>query len=90
MKKFKPYQLSWVSVVYLQSFFKTFRWFSAISVIFWLQDARLWNRLGATLANGSKSEEAVEAYHMALNLAPGFIRARYNVGITCINLRAYR
>lgn len=53
-------------------------------------DARLWNRLGATLANGSKSEEAVEAYHHALNLIPGFIRARYNVGITCINLRAYK
>ncbi|XP_050304470.1 peroxisomal targeting signal 1 receptor isoform X2 [Anthonomus grandis grandis] len=53
-------------------------------------DARLWNRLGATLANGSKSEEAVEAYHHALRLSPGFIRARYNVGITCINLRAYR
>ncbi|KAL1497269.1 hypothetical protein ABEB36_008262 [Hypothenemus hampei] len=52
-------------------------------------DARLWNRLGATLANGSRSEEAVEAYHSALNISPGFIRARYNVGITCINLRAY-
>lgn len=50
----------------------------------------MWNRLGATLANGSKSEEAVEAYHRALNLEPGFIRARYNVGIICINLRAYR
>ncbi|KAJ8976191.1 hypothetical protein NQ317_002240 [Molorchus minor] len=44
----------------------------------------------ATLANGSKPEEAVEAYYHALNLAPGFIRARYNVGITCINLNAYR
>ncbi|KAJ8920158.1 hypothetical protein NQ315_011819 [Exocentrus adspersus] len=54
------------------------------------EDARLWNRLGATLANGSRPEEAVEAYHHALNLAPGFIRARYNVGITCINLNAYR
>ncbi|CAG9761076.1 unnamed protein product [Ceutorhynchus assimilis] len=53
-------------------------------------DARLWNRLGASLANGSKSEEAIEAYRHALNLSPGFIRARYNVGITCINLRAYR
>ncbi|XP_030761592.1 peroxisomal targeting signal 1 receptor isoform X2 [Sitophilus oryzae] len=53
-------------------------------------DARLWNRLGATLANGSKSEEAVEAYYHALHLVPGFIRARYNVGITCINLRAYK
>nr|XP_023014015.1 peroxisomal targeting signal 1 receptor [Leptinotarsa decemlineata] len=53
-------------------------------------DARLWNRLGATLANGSKPEEAVDAYHHALNISPGFIRARYNVGITCINLNAYR
>ncbi|KAF5283692.1 hypothetical protein FQR65_LT13763 [Abscondita terminalis] len=50
----------------------------------------LWNRLGATLANGDKPEEAVDAYHRALNLSPGFIRARYNVGITCINLGAYR
>lgn len=54
------------------------------------KDARLWNRLGATLANGDRPEEAVEAYHRALNLSPGFIRARYNVGITCINLGAYR
>nr|CAH7756608.1 unnamed protein product [Callosobruchus chinensis] len=53
-------------------------------------DPRLWNRLGATLANGSRPEEAVNAYHHALNIAPGFIRARYNVGITCINLNAYR
>ncbi|CAH1114123.1 unnamed protein product [Psylliodes chrysocephalus] len=53
------------------------------------EDARLWNRLGATLANGSRPEEAVDAYHHALNLSPGFIRARYNVGITCINLHAY-
>lgn len=55
-----------------------------------LQDSRLWNRLGATLANGSKPEEAVDAYHHALNIAPGFIRARYNVGITCINLGAHK
>ncbi|KAL3267978.1 hypothetical protein HHI36_007114 [Cryptolaemus montrouzieri] len=53
-------------------------------------DARLWNRLGATLANGTRPEEAVEAYHRALSIAPGFIRARYNVGITCINLNAYK
>lgn len=53
-------------------------------------DSRLWNRLGATLANGSRSEEAVDAYHRALELSPGFIRARYNVGITCINLGAYK
>lgn len=54
------------------------------------EDARLWNRLGATLANGTKPEEAVDAYHRALNIEPGFIRARYNVGITCINLSAHK
>lgn len=55
-----------------------------------VSDAKLWNRLGATLANSDKSEQAVEAYHEALNLEPGFIRARYNVGITCMNLGAHR
>ncbi|XP_050345501.1 peroxisomal targeting signal 1 receptor [Nymphalis io] len=53
-------------------------------------NAKLWNRLGATLANSDRSEEAVEAYHEALNLEPGFIRARYNVGITCMNLGAHK
>ena len=53
-------------------------------------DALLWNRLGATLANSNKSEEAVSAYHKALRFSPGFTRCRYNLGISCINLRAYR
>jgi peroxin-5 len=53
-------------------------------------DARLWNRLGATLANGSRSAEAVAAYRKALELYPGFVRARYNLGISCLNLQAHR
>nr|CAG4648627.1 EOG090X054E [Polyphemus pediculus] len=53
-------------------------------------DALLWNRLGATLANGGRSEEAVEAYYKALELSPGFIRARYNLAVSCINLGVHR
>lgn len=53
-------------------------------------DSRLWNRLGATLANGQKSAEAIDAYSKSLELSPGFIRARYNLGISCINLTAYK
>lgn len=54
------------------------------------EDALLWNRLGATLANGGRSEEAVQAYYKALELSPGFIRARYNLAVSCINLGVHR
>lgn len=53
------------------------------------ENAKTWNRLGASLANGNRSTEAVTAYQRALAIQPGFIRARYNVGIICINLKAY-
>ncbi len=46
----------------------------------------LWNRLGATLANSGRSEEAIAAYEKALTLKPNFVRARYNLGVSCINI----
>ena len=36
-----------------------------------------------------RSEEAVSAYHKALTKSPGFVRCRYNLGVSCINLKAY-
>ncbi|KAI9740553.1 MAG: Peroxisomal membrane signal receptor PTS1 [Cirrosporium novae-zelandiae] len=49
----------------------------------------LWNRLGATLANSGRSEEAIAAYEHALTLNPNFVRARYNLGVSCINIGCY-
>jgi peroxin-5 len=53
------------------------------------EDHLLWNKLGATFANNNRNEEAIEAYYQALKLCPGFVRARYNLGIGCMNLGAY-
>lgn len=53
-------------------------------------DARLWNRLGATLANSERTAEAIEAYRHALQLFPAYVRARYNLGISCMHLNCYR
>lgn len=49
----------------------------------------LWNRLGATLANSGRSEEAIAAYEKALSQHPNFVRARYNLGVSCINMGCY-
>lgn len=49
----------------------------------------LWNRLGATLANSGRSEDAIAAYCKALEVNPNFVRARYNLGVSCINIGCY-
>ncbi|VDP23230.1 unnamed protein product [Onchocerca flexuosa] len=50
----------------------------------------LWNRLGATLANGKRAAEAVAAYREALKICPNYTRARCNLGIACIHLQNYK
>ena len=54
------------------------------------QDYILWNRLGATLANGGQPEEAISAYRTALNLRPNFTRSLYNLGVSCLNINCFQ
>jgi peroxin-5 len=52
-------------------------------------DYSLWNKLGATLANNSRSSEAVHAYQRALDLKPNYMRAWTNMGISYANMGEY-
>eukprot|EP01118_Nematostelium_gracile_P017441 TRINITY_DN7447_c0_g1_i1.p1 TRINITY_DN7447_c0_g1~~TRINITY_DN7447_c0_g1_i1.p1 ORF type:complete len:685 (+),score=176.13 TRINITY_DN7447_c0_g1_i1:71-2125(+) len=52
-------------------------------------DYQSWNKLGATLANSSKSEEALSCYFQALKIKPSYVRARANLGISFMALRDY-
>jgi peroxin-5 len=51
------------------------------------QDWLLYNRLGATLANSGRSNEAIEYYHKALSLHPNFVRALWVLGSLPIRRR---
>eukprot|EP00980_Cylindrotheca_fusiformis_P011915 scaffold2830_cov131-Cylindrotheca_fusiformis.AAC.36 len=50
-------------------------------------DYQLWNKLGATLANGSQSDQALPAYHRALKIKPKYARAWLNMAISHSNLQ---
>eukprot|EP00300_Choanocystis_sp_HF-7_P010384 c16924_g1_i3.p1 GENE.c16924_g1_i3~~c16924_g1_i3.p1 ORF type:complete len:269 (+),score=73.36 c16924_g1_i3:275-1081(+) len=49
-------------------------------------DYLLWNKLGATLANSSRSDEALGPYSQALALKPSYVRAQINYGVALLNL----
>ncbi|KAJ4483185.1 hypothetical protein J3R30DRAFT_1742688 [Lentinula aciculospora] len=53
-------------------------------------DYLLWNRLGSSLSNGNKPEEALGAYREALQIRPTYTRAIYNVGVACLNIGAHK
>lgn len=53
------------------------------------QDYGLWNKLGATLANSGRSQEALQAYFQALERKPLYVRARANLGISFLAMRMY-
>ncbi|KAI7906056.1 uncharacterized protein BX663DRAFT_498628 [Cokeromyces recurvatus] len=53
-------------------------------------DYQLWNKVGATLANSRDSMGAIEMYFNALQINPSFVRARYNLAISCMNLGQHR
>lgn len=52
-------------------------------------DYLLWNKLGATLANSNRGEEALGAYFKALEGKPTYVRARANLGISFLALNSY-
>lgn len=49
------------------------------------EDPNLWNKLGATLANGGNSDDALRAYRKAVDINPCLIRAWVNVGTAYAN-----
>ena len=54
------------------------------------QDYQLWNKLGATLANSNRSQEALAPYYKSLARKPTYTRARANLGISYLNLDRYQ
>jgi len=53
-------------------------------------DHTCWNKLGATLANSGKSEDAIVAYHQGLELKPNYARSWSNLAIAHANLGQYK
>jgi Flp pilus assembly protein TadD len=49
----------------------------------------IWNKLGATLANGDRAVEAIPHYLRALRLKPSYIRTSVNLGIAYLKQRQY-
>ena len=53
------------------------------------EDYSLWNKIGATRANGAESADAIGAYRRALDIKPNYVRAWSNMGIGYANQGRY-
>lgn len=53
------------------------------------EDPSLWNKLGATLANGRDFDDALRAYRRAVDINPAMVRAWVNVGTAYSNRQEY-
>jgi peroxin-5 len=53
------------------------------------EDYTLWNKLGATLANSMRSDEAIDAYIQGLDIKPNYVRALANLAISYSNQEMY-
>lgn len=53
------------------------------------QDPLLFNRLGATYANAGQTELAIQYYLEAVELRPGYVRARFNLAVANMNMQQY-
>ncbi|GAA5906882.1 hypothetical protein JCM8208_000067 [Rhodotorula glutinis] len=52
-------------------------------------DPLLFNRLGATLANSGKTDLAMQYYLAAIDIDPGYVRARFNLAVANMNTGQY-
>ncbi|GAA6052227.1 hypothetical protein JCM3770_000806 [Rhodotorula araucariae] len=52
-------------------------------------DPLLFNRLGATFANSGKTDVAMQYYNAAIDLDPGYVRARFNLAVANMNTGQY-
>ncbi|BGP40597.1 hypothetical protein JCM10449v2_004559 [Rhodotorula kratochvilovae] len=52
-------------------------------------DPLLFNRLGATYANSGKTDVAMQYYNAAIDLDPGYVRARFNLAVANMNTGQY-
>mmetsp|Transcript_5719 Transcript_5719/g.9080 ORF Transcript_5719/g.9080 Transcript_5719/m.9080 type:complete len:193 (-) Transcript_5719:297-875(-) len=52
-------------------------------------DHAVWNKYGAALANSANTEKAKEAYKLALDLRPNYVRTLVNIGLANSNTGDY-